>query len=197
MKRFARQSPRRKENKKLKRIDNETILDTIYDLADAQGVRIDRFIELIEEEFGEQPVDLSGLPDEVVNELNAARESKKEQKRLQRAEKSEQAMGEDIRRFRELFPDVQSDDIPESVWEEVQNGVSLVHAYALYQMTESRLDARAASVNERNGNISAAATANGSTEPSFTKEQVERMSGKDVKSNYKSILKAMKNWRFN
>jgi hypothetical protein len=40
------------------------------------------------------------------------------------------------------------------------------------------------------------AVQNGNTEPSFTKEQVERMSGGDVRKNYKSILKAMKSWKF-
>ena len=180
----------------MKRINNELILDTIYDLADSLGVRIDRFLELIEEEFGEQPIDVTNLPEEVANELTAARESKREQKRLARAAEDESAMQEDIRLFKSRFPEVTAEDIPDSVWEEVQNGVSLSHAYALYESTSRRLNEQADRVNERNGLASASAVKGGATEPVYTKEQVEKMSGKDVLSNYKSILKAMKGWHF-
>ncbi|MBQ5837032.1 MAG: hypothetical protein IIW39_00025 [Clostridia bacterium] len=180
----------------MKRINNEAILDTVYDLADANGLRIDRFLELIEEEFGEQPIDTEGLPEEVITELKNARINLKEQKKQLRLQKDNEAMAQDVRAFRESFPDVSADSIPDSVWEEVANGVSLPHAYALYEAVSSRLNERAESVNARNGNISEMSVQNGVTEPEFTKEQVEKMSGKDVRSNYKNILKAMKSWHF-
>ena len=180
----------------MRKINNEAILDAIYDLADANGMRIDRFLELIEEEFGEQPIDTEGLPEEVITELQNARITAKEHKKQLRLQKNGELMAEDIARFRESFPDVTADDIPDSVWDEVANGVSLSHAYALHEAISSRLNARAEGVNERNGSVSAMAVQNGATEPTFTKEQVEKMSGKDVRSNYKSILKAMRSWRF-
>lgn len=180
----------------MKRINNEQILDTIYDLADAAGMRIDEFIDRVEEEFGEQPIETDGLPDEIVAELESARASKKQQRRQARQDKSNQQMNEDIKKFREVFPDVAADDIPDAVWEDVQAGASLVHAYALYLVGRERLDRRAEDINRRNGSAGARAVSDGSTEPAFTKEQVEKMSGKDVKSNYKGILNAMKNWRF-
>lgn len=178
----------------MKRINNEAILDAIYDLADANGLRIDEFMERLDEEFGEQPIDTAGLPENVIAELDAARGYRAEQRKNARNAKNEAAMSEDIKRFRELFPEISADDIPESVWEEVENGVSLAHAYALYTLTEESLKRVADGVNRRNGGIGAKAESAGSTEPAFTKEQVERMSAKDVKNNYKSILKAMKNW---
>ncbi len=180
----------------MNRINNEQILDIVYDLADANGLRIDEFIDRLDEEFGEQPIDTEGLPENVIAKLDAAKGYRAEQRRAARARKNEESMSEDIKRFREIFPDVSADDIPESVWEEVQNGVSLAHAFALYTLSEENTKRIAESVNRRNGDIGARAESAGPTEPVFTKEQVEKMSNKDVKSNYKNILKAMKGWRY-
>lgn len=180
----------------MKRINNEKILDTVYDLADSLGLRIDEFLDRVEEEFGEQPIDTNGLPENIVNELNQARDARKQQRKLARDQKSSEEISGDIRRFREVFKDVSADDIPDTVWEDVQNGASLVHAYALYLIESDRDSARAESINRKNGESGAAAGSDGSLEPVFTKEQVEKMSGKDVKKNYKNILKAMKNWRY-
>lgn len=180
----------------MKKINNEQILDTIYDLADMNGIRIDEFIDRIEEEFGEQLPDLDGIPEEIAEELKSARASKKEMRKQSRIKKGESEAEEDIKAFRELFPEVNSDDIPEEVWEDVANGNSLSHAYSLYLVKNDLLKKHAEGINERNSKKGATVASDGSTEPVFTKEQVEKMSGKDVKSNYKGILKAMKNWRF-
>lgn len=180
---------------KTKTINNDIILDLIYDLADANGLRIDEFMDRLEEEFGEQPIDTTGLPERVVSELAAAKGYKAEQKNAERAKKKEQEMQSDVKRFRELFPEVSADDIPDSVWAEVENGVSLAHAFALYTLSEQNVSRIADEVNRRNESVAASARSEGSTEPAFTKEIVEKMSQKDVKNNYKNILKAMKSWR--
>ena len=66
----------------MKRINNEEILDKIYDLADAQGLRIDEFMVRLEEDFGEALPSLDGIPEEIASELIDARESKKELRRF-------------------------------------------------------------------------------------------------------------------
>lgn len=181
----------------MKRITNEQILDTIYDLADTAGMKIDAFIEKIEEAFGDPMPSLEGVPEEIAQELLAARESKKETRKQSRKQKSDAEASAEIKRFRELFPDVNAEDIPEEVWDDVASGSTLSHAYALYTVSQDSLKRYADNVNSRNSHKGAAASSDGSTEPVFTKEQVEKMSGKDVKSNYKGILKAMKSWRYN
>ncbi len=181
----------------MKRINNEHILDTIYDLADAAGMKIDAFLEKIEETFGEPMPSLDGVPEEIAQELYEARESKKAMRKQSRQKKSDEEASAEIKRFRELFPDVAAEDIPEEVWEDVAGGSTLSHAYALYMVGQDSLKRHADEVNARNSVKGAAASSDGSTEPVFTKEQVEKMSGKDVKNNYKGILKAMKNWRYN
>jgi hypothetical protein len=179
----------------LKRINNEEILDTIYDLADKAGLRIDAFLEKVEEAFDEPLPDLEGVPQEVADQLYAARDDKKELRKRDRMKKSEEEGLAEIRLFREIFPQIAPADIPEEVWIEVGNGVSLPHAYALYMVKQETLDKYANDVNHRNSQSGAVVGGDGATEPIFSKEQVEKMSGKDVKSNYKNILKAMKNWK--
>ena len=181
----------------MKSINNEAILDIIYDLADRAGLRIDEFIARVEEEFGEQPIDETSLPKEVVEELRTSREALRKQRASARAEATRSEISDDIKRFREIFPEVSAEEIPESVWEEVHKGVSLAHAYALWTVTGENLNRRAADINRRNEQSGAAVKGESAAEPVFTKEQVEKMNGRDVKSNYKNILKAMKNWRFN
>ncbi len=180
----------------MKKIYNEQILDKIYDLADAKGMRIDDFISELEDLYGDPLPDTTGLPEEIVQELTLARESKKEMRKQERIKKTDAENAEEIKRFRSIFPDVSADDVPDSVWDEVAEGVGLCHAYALHIAEENGINRRADEVNERNGKMNAGAFADGTTEPVFTKELVEKMSDKDIKRNYKGILKAMKNWRF-
>ncbi len=181
----------------MKRISNDEILDRIYDLADSVGLRINDFMTKLEEDYGEKMPSLDGLPEDVAEELLSARETKKEQRKQERQKKSEADAEEDIRKFREIFPDVSAEEIPDEVWQEVSKGASLSGAYAIYKITRENFDKYASDVNERNARMGAKAVSDGSTEPVFTKELVEKMSDKDVRSNYKGILKAMKNWKFN
>ena len=68
----------------MKRINNEQILDRIYDLADEAGLRIDDFMARLEADYGENLPDLEGIPQEIADELLSAREIKKEQKKQDR-----------------------------------------------------------------------------------------------------------------
>ena len=181
----------------MKRINNEQILDRIYDLADEAGMRIDDFMARLEADYGERLPDLEGIPQEIADELLSAREIKKEQKKQDRIKQGEADAEAEIKRFREIFPDAKAEDIPDEVWDAVAQGESLAGAYALFLIAEEKLNEYASDVNDRNSRSSAKAVSDGATEPVFTKELVAKMSNKDVKSNYKGILKAMKNWKFN
>ena len=180
----------------MKKIDNEKILDVIYDLADNADMRIGEFIEKLEEEYGEAWIP-EGIPEEIANELAEGRAAKKRERDAAKQSESESKAAEEIRRFREVFPDVKAENIPEEVWEAVSEGIPLAYAYALYKVESDGLSSYADEVNKRNSEKGAAAVSEGPTEPDYTKEQVENMSGKDVRRNYKGIVKAMKHWRFN
>ena len=86
-------------------------------------------------------------------------------------------------------------DIPEEVWAEVAEGVSLTHAYALYRAAISAEDAKAQSLNRVNADRSAPLGTEGDPNTALTQEQVENMSPQAVKKNYNRILSSLKNWR--
>ena len=86
-------------------------------------------------------------------------------------------------------------DIPEEVWAEVAQGVSLTHAYALYRAAAGAADAKARSLNRVNAERSAPLGTEGDPTDALTQEQVENMSPQAVKKNYNRILASMRNWR--
>lgn len=180
----------------MKKITNDYILDTIYDLADEKDMRIDDFMEELCEHYGSGEKSLEGLPEEIASELRNARASKKEKRRNDREEADRKKADEDIKLFRKIFPDADADSIPENVWKDVSDGIPLPYAYALFVASENELSEYAENINEKNSGYGAKIGNDGNTEPVYTKEQVEKMSGNDVKKNYKGILRAMKSWKF-
>lgn len=175
---------------------NDKILDTVYDLASACGMRIDEFVTLLQEQYGDPEFETEGLPEDVVAELEHAKILRRESRDAKRKAEAQSKQNEEIAAFCERFPDVHAEQIPAPVWEEVAAGIDLPHAYAFYLVTEGREGSRADEINRGNMERSAAATSDGSTEPSFSREEVERMSQKDVAKNYKNILHSMKKWKF-
>ena len=183
-----------------KTITNDEILDAVYDIADARGIRIDEFIAQLQEDYAELPMKYADgeLPEEVLAELESAKAMRREMRDSKRKSEEDAKLREDVAAFRELFPEVKPEDIPEEVWAEVSEGMDLKHAYALYALTGKQSGGHAEQVNRENASRAEGAVAaanDGSTEPSFTPEQVEKMSAKDVAKNYKSILQSFKNWR--
>lgn len=180
-----------------KTITNDEILDAIYDIADARGIRIDEFIQQLQEDYAELPVKYAegDLPEEVLAELESAKAMRREMRDNKRKSDEEAALREDIAAFRELFPEVRPEEIPEEVWEEVAGGMDLKHAYALHVLTGKQSGGHAEAVNRETSERSAAAVSDGSTEPSFTPDQVEKMSAKDVAKNYQGVLRSFRNWR--
>ena len=177
-------------------INNEQVLDVIYDLASANGMRIDQFLETLQDAYGDPTFDTENLPEDVVAELEQAKTLRKESRDAKKKEQDALKRKEDIAAFRKQFPEVKAEEIPDTVWEEVAGGMDLLHAYAYYLLTKDADGGHATAVNEENSKRSAAATGDGSTEPSFTREQVEKMSRGDVKKNYKNILRSMSKWKF-
>ncbi|HAN21971.1 MAG: hypothetical protein A2Y15_05655 [Clostridiales bacterium GWF2_36_10] len=179
-----------------KTLSNDQILDAIYDLADESGMKIDDFIlKLQADAEASGGKSREGLPEEIISELEEARMLKKENRNSKKESQKSENIKKEIERFKTTFPDAMPQDIPDSVWEEVAGGVSLVHAYALYLITESRDSEYASKVNDENSLRATSKTGDGETEPVYTKEQVEVMSPKEVSKNYKHILKSISKWK--
>ena len=179
-----------------KTITNEQVLDAVYDLADVCGMRIDEFVAHLQEEYGDPEFSTDGLPEEIVAELENAKALRKESRDHKRKQEKDLAMQKEIEEFRKAFPDVDAEEIPASVWEDAANGMDLCHAYAFYMIGEQAKGERVNAVNKETAFRSASAHSEGSTEPSFSREQVEKMSPKEVSKNYKNILRSMKAWRY-
>ena len=184
-----------------KTITNDEILDAVYDIADARGIRIDEFVRQLQEDYAELPVKYAegDLPEEVLAELESAKAMRREMRDSKRKSEEEARLREDVASFRGLFPEVKPEEIPEEVWAEVAEGMDLKHAYALYAFTGQKSGGHAEEVNRETASraegAAAFAAGDGSTEPSFTPEQVEKMTPKDVAKNYKSILQSFRSWR--
>lgn len=177
-------------------ISNDRVLDTVYDLADVCGLRIDEFLARLQEEYGDPEFETDGLPEEVVAELQHAKTLRKEQRDARRKTEQDGVLHAEIAAFREQFPDVGTEDIPDLVWEDVADGADLKHAYAYYLISRQSGGNHAEEVNRDTSARSAAAMGDGSTEPAYTPEEVERMSNRDVAKHYKNIVRSMGNWKF-
>ena len=62
----------------------------------------------------------------------------------------QQLMEEDIDLFRTLFPEVKGEDIPQEVWDRVEQGESLAASYALFAVKKYREEERIGRINEEN-----------------------------------------------
>ncbi len=101
----------------------------------------------------------------------------------------------DIQTLRELFPALKSEDIPEEVWQQVQNGESLSCAYALHFLKDLKEQERIQKHNEETQKKAPPRVRqNAEAENYFSAEAVRAMSPEEVRKHYAAILKSMDSW---
>ncbi len=103
-------------------------------------------------------------------------------------------MLQEVSDFSLLFPDVDLDEIPESVWESVKKGTALSASYALYEKRMDAERARIAKINASNASRSAGVAGKDTANEYFTPEDVRKMSPSEVHANYSKIKKSMSKW---
>lgn len=86
------------------------------------------------------------LEDREAAVAQAEAQAKEEKIQREKAEEAENRRKADIAEFQKAFPDAakEPDKIPQEVWSGVRGGLSLVAAYAKYQVEKSKADAEAA-----------------------------------------------------
>lgn len=105
--------------------------------------------------------------------------------------------------FMEAYPDVKGEEIPAEVWEEFNQGKSLVDVYAKHEV--KALKQKLASIEQQKQieqqNLANAASSTGSVTGSgsvaptfFTQEQVLKMSNAEVNKNWSTIMESQKKW---
>lgn len=135
------------------------------------------------------------VPDEVIYELieNKKFREKYETEKQQQELQTKQQM--DFQNFLEAYPDVKPDSIPVNVWQEVEQGKSLVDAYMKH---ENRLLKQKLNIEQKNQENAGASIgsikSDGNSSTFYTKEQVSKMSTKEVNENWKAINESMKKW---
>ncbi|MEG2118261.1 MAG: hypothetical protein RRY76_03560 [Clostridia bacterium] len=175
---------------------NKQLMKTISDLAEDENISIDNYVLNLIKTKNDQIINQSKeLPDEVRKQLITAIERKNDAKMLKNETDENSEMQNDIAVFKKNFPSVNPQEIPESVWKEVTDGISLSHAYALHLKSAHESEKKAQDVNIQNESRAIPVENDAESNLPFTKEDVEKMTPINVKSNYKKILNSIKNWK--
>ena len=95
--------------------------------------------------------------------------------------------------FAELYPKVSLSDLPDAVWKEVERGIPISAAYALFERREARAKKIAEESNEQNRARSAGALS-GARAGYLSPAEVRAMSPAEVRKNYQNILRSMQKW---
>lgn len=95
--------------------------------------------------------------------------------------------------LKEIFPDIDADTIPDTVFEESDNGKGLAALYALFYLKDMKQKEQTAKKNEENS-AAALPEITSEEEAYFTPEMVKAMSQKEIRKNYKAIMKSMEKW---
>lgn len=96
--------------------------------------------------------------------------------------------------FKELYPNVDVDELDPEVNEMVNNGVPLAAAYALYEKKQEKRNSAAAAHNKTTKNEGFGSLGKNTENEFFTPDEVRAMTRADVRKNYQRILRSMENW---
>jgi hypothetical protein len=150
-----------------------------------------------------QELTAKGIPDDVAEEIIESRKFREEQKARETQVQATERQNREAAEFLREYPDVKATDIPQNVWNDVNNGIPLVHAYArhensLLKAQMNKASAAAAVQSKSAENASAAPGAIGGSAPSpdyYSPERVEMMSDRQIADNWTKIQASMKNWK--
>ncbi len=102
---------------------------------------------------------------------------------------------QEMEEFSRLFPNTSVREIPNEVWQDVDTGIPLSAAYALYEK-KNRIDRlHAEEINRRNAAHSAGNAGVHTPNEYFSPDEVRAMSPSEVREHYKKIRESMKKWR--
>ncbi len=96
--------------------------------------------------------------------------------------------------LRELFPDADPENLPDSVAEQYEKGVPLAAAYALYRHIQNIERERADEQSRKNAKLIPGELGSNAQNVYFTAEEVRAMSRDQVRMNFQSILDSMRHW---
>lgn len=174
----------------------EQIYNAVCDMAEDAGISPEELITaLINENEAMFEKNLGELNDSAASYIKTARAEKAAMRENRRKEEKDSVLAEDIKQFRALFPNVDAGDIPDSVWADMEKGIPLAHAYALYALAGEQDNAYAMTVNDRNDRAALPAVSEGADEGELSMDEVSNMSTAAVKKNFPKILRSISKWK--
>lgn len=174
----------------------DQIYNAVCDMAEDAGVSPDELISsLLAENEAMFEKSLGELNDSASSYVKAARAEKAAMRENKRQAEKDSALSEDIKQFRTLFPEVDVNSIPESVWADMEKGIPLTYAYAFYALTGESNNAYAESVNDRNNRAALPSVSEGADEGELSMDEVSNMSTAAVKKNFPKILRSISKWK--
>jgi len=146
------------------------------------------------------------LPDDVVRELVENRKFREQFEQERQGAQTKAQKEQDMLNFLQQFPGVKPEEIPQDVWQEFNNGRSLVDAYTRHEnkalrerVAKLEETTQAREKNNQNAQTSpGSVTGNGSVPTGYySREQVEKMDPKEAAKPevYKAIMESMKSWK--
>lgn len=96
--------------------------------------------------------------------------------------------------FCRIFPDADPDDLPVPVKDDIESGIPLSAAFALYKYKHQLELERALEANARNCQTLPHAIEGGEENNFFSADSVRSMSQSQIRENFSHIINSMKHW---
>lgn len=100
----------------------------------------------------------------------------------------------ELSEFREYFPDVDVNQIPDEVWQQVRGGASMSAAFALNLRKLEISKSKVEGFNNQNRRLSAGSLLDGEGEKYYSPLEVKKMTPAQVKAHYDEIIESMRHW---
>ena len=174
----------------------EQIYEIIEDLAADANTSVEGFLKTLMNEraafFARKTAE---MPKDAASYVAAARKEALDARSAKRKDARKAKLAEEVKRFKQLFPNVKSDSIPDSVWKDMTGGIPLPYAYALYLAATQGNKSYADSVNAKNNGTAPPPVNGREEEGELTMEQVEAMSPEAIKKSFPKILRSLSKWK--
>lgn len=130
----------------------------------------------------------------LIEELDGSDRDKIELEELRRDKSLKENLEKELELLLSIFPELKADEIPDEVFEGCDNGKGLAAQYALWYVRAQKEKEETEKTNEKNAISAPPEVTAADEEVFFTPEAVKAMSDKDIRRNYKAIMKSMEKW---
>lgn len=127
-------------------------------------------------------------------ELDDGENDRRELEDFRREKRIKENLEKELALLSEAFENFDPDTIPDSLFDKCPDGKGLAAEYALMTILEERKKSEMAKKEAENNLAAVPDMAGGEEEGYFSPEDVQNMSEKEIRKNYKTIMKSMEKW---